>query len=612
MAEKVKTKVIVLEPVAKSAKELVDAINGKGGVEIVTTKTPEDAFREIVPALPCMLVACIMENSDVPSRVQLFKRLEIAIKQQGLKIYVVTPIKNRQLADLATQKMGVADFIIEPMPLRTMHFKANLQLKAVENFRKQQEMKKLAGEKIVFKKSEEKKGEEAAGTEVKAQQKPALQTGKDTFLFKNSGVKKSGKKFVVELEGPAPDTGEWVQHEDKGDAQAAWRWVPKEDQEKQKAGKPPMEEAWVHKGEKPVFNEAAKKWSMSSETPSLALESKGKQLAQKIGLDEKGEVFVAEDSAAAEENVKKNHAQSPKMVEREKREAAKKEKESKNEKSDPSKDAGKSAKDKLAALHEDPADKPGEFRNQLGKGEEKKDSPLSAKDKLAALREDPADKPGEFRNQLGKGEEKKDEVWNKKEQAGKPSLALKEKQDKLKESAEITPDEVGKQTKNASAPRLNPIDFLKKKKEERNAKTPKAEEAPGLNEKATQTKSEEKQDKKGKRETKPGSADEVLARLNSKLGRTQNKDEEESEDPLAALREEGDEDGEGDEAGVGEPGRPKMRAKAGGTGGKGPPKALRKSPPERQGGVRNRVKEAAEKTIKLKEEKQRAIADIQA
>ncbi len=316
MAEKIKNRIIVLEPATKLVNELLGHIEAKNVADVVRVKSHDEAFQEVTLSLPCMMILCIMENSDVPVYIQFFKKLESSIKLHGLKTYVVTPLKNRQLADLITQKMGAADFIIEPVPVRTMLFKANLQLKAVDNFRRQQEMKKLSEQKIVFKKADAKTADAALGSDVKTAQKAALQVPGDTFLIKNSAVKKNGKKFTVELDGPDPSTGEWVQHEDKGDVGSAWRWLPNEEKEKAKQGSGAAANGWVHGGDKPVFNESSQKWAMTSENPSLTLQVDGKTAAQKIGVDEKGEVFFAEDSPAAEENLKKNRAAAAKKKEK--------------------------------------------------------------------------------------------------------------------------------------------------------------------------------------------------------------------------------------------------------------------------------------------------------
>ncbi|NUM88220.1 MAG: hypothetical protein HUU37_03360, partial [Bdellovibrionales bacterium] len=134
---------------------------------------------------------------------------------------------------------------------------------------------------------------------VNAKQKPALQIESDMFLFKNGAARKSGKKLVVELEGPDPASGEWVQHEDKGDVKTAWRWVPTEDK-----GKPQSGSGWVHEGDKPVFNPSTRKWQLAGEKPDLSYQKDKKKTASKVTTSATGEIEVAEDSPKAAENLR--------------------------------------------------------------------------------------------------------------------------------------------------------------------------------------------------------------------------------------------------------------------------------------------------------------------
>lgn len=304
MSEKVKTQIVLLEPCSGAVQDLLSQVVQKGQAEPVVVKSPEEAVQTLMQFLPCMLLCSVTDNEQIARIVGMLKKAEKPIKSGTLKTMVVSKVKNRQLANLITG-LGVTDYIEEPAPIRTMLFKANLQLKAIETVRKQEEMKKASQEKIVFKKSEQKKEEEAGSVASTAKQKPALTLSEDTFLFKNSQAKKIGKKTVLEMEGPAPETGEWQQQEDKGDAQTAWRWVPKEEKDKPKS-KEESGDGWVHKGDKPQFDAESGKWKMASEKPELALVKNGKKVAEKVSTDESGEVSVAADSPAAEANLQRN------------------------------------------------------------------------------------------------------------------------------------------------------------------------------------------------------------------------------------------------------------------------------------------------------------------
>mgnify|MGYP003353465477 CR=1 FL=1 len=120
--------------------------------ELVRTETPEMALQEISAALPCLLIVSILDNQEVASHIQFFKRLEASVRQYGLKVCVVTPLRNPQLAELATKKLGISEFIIEPIPARNFYFKLNMMLRSIDNFRRQQDARKVTENKMVVKK----------------------------------------------------------------------------------------------------------------------------------------------------------------------------------------------------------------------------------------------------------------------------------------------------------------------------------------------------------------------------------------------------------------------------------------------------------------------------
>ncbi|MGZ3651666.1 MAG: hypothetical protein ACXWSC_10775, partial [Bdellovibrionota bacterium] len=590
MSDKIKNTIVVLEPCTKSAKELLALVEEKSLAEVVRVNSAEEVIQTLAASLPCMLVTCINDNQDVPTRIQLFKRLESSIKHQGLKVFVVTPLKNRQLADMVTQKMGVADYIVEPIPVRTMQFKANLQLKAVDNFRRQQELKKAAEEKIVIKKLDNaKKNDVPAGNEVKTNAKPALQAGEDTFLFKNSGVKKAGKKFTVELEGPAPETGEWVPHEDKGDAQTSWRWVPNEEKEKQAAGELPPD-GWVHKGDKPQFNDNSQKWAMSSETPSLSLQAKGKAVAQKMGVDETGEVFVAEDSPAAEENLQKNRAKAALLK--------------------PKKDSEKKSIKDLLAGTEDEAKQPLSVES-INPGQEKTAGAKTANrtgkndgkiDALKALLEGGEEETGVAGILNDQRELNADEI----------TAVMTDKRSREKEKAAvfnglkeaIAEEEEAEAAEKAGAT----LDFLKKKKDlQKKESAPIDDVLAGMNplKSGKEAPAKERLAKKAKKDT---SAEDALARLTRSLNED---DAETGNDPLADIFGADGEESGADEDTTGAKGRPQL--KLGGGLAKKKAGALRSDPADKRGELRDRQGEgAAEKLASLRKERTRAMGDIQA
>jgi hypothetical protein len=430
MAEKELNRIVVLDPCTPAVDELLKKVEAANQAEVVRLSSPEEAVQFVRQYQPCMLVTCTLNNAEIPIRVNMLKKLESSIKAGVLKTLFVSKLKNRQLGTLITS-MGVTDFIEEPVPARTLQFKANLQLKAVETIRKQQELKKASQEKIVFKKSEQKQDPNSqSSTELSAKKRPALQLEEDTFLFKSSAVKKVGKKTLVELEGPPPESGEWVQHEDKGDAKTSWRWMPNE--KKELPAEAAKAEGWVHEGEKPTFNEESGKWQFNSEKPDLSYQKNGQKVASKISTDENGEVAVAEDSPKAEENVKKQ-----KEISTQKRESKNAQNAlEKKERADQAKE-----KDQASTLRKINAQK-----EQADADEAKQ---------ISADENDAEDAPEK----------------NFKENR-KSDKALKDRLGRAKDSLESSVEEEPEDTKLAATPEeeekpKSPLDFLKKKREQK-------------------------------------------------------------------------------------------------------------------------------------------------
>ena len=302
MADKDKNQFIVLDPVTDTTGELLRMMKEKDQAEIQRFQNPDEAIQIARQIVPCAFVLCMGTNTDVPVVFNTLKKIKNDIKAGTIKIMLISKIKNAQLQKLVAE-LGVTDFIIEPIPARTLQFKANLQIKALDNFRRQRELKKASEEKVVIKTLDKKGGApEADAKAVTPKQKQALQMAEDTFLIKNTGIKKSGKKVIVEMEGPDPETGDWVQEETKGEEQA-WRWQPKDEEGKAEGN---GEEGWVCKGEKPQFKANTKKWQTTAEKPELYLKKKKEKVAVKLETDEQGEISLAADSPEAEENLKKN------------------------------------------------------------------------------------------------------------------------------------------------------------------------------------------------------------------------------------------------------------------------------------------------------------------
>ncbi|MCO5143306.1 MAG: hypothetical protein M9962_09480 [Oligoflexia bacterium] len=503
MAELSKNQVIVLMPIAAPIQEMLKVLEEKPNVEITNVNSMDEATQLIAHHQPCMLISGVNENKDIPQLISLVKKIENFIKQGVVKTLVYSKIKNPQLSMLVS-KLGITDYLEDPIPARTIQFKANLQIKAIETIKKQLEQKRLAEEKIVFKKDTSKSGNsdnQDNSNGIESNKKPALSLEKDTFLFKNSTVKKHGKKYKIELEGPAPESGEWKPNDDKGEKANSWRWVPKD--EKDKKSSDSSEDGWVHDGEKPNFNEHTGKWQFQSEKPKLSYKENKKELASKIETSENGEISIAEDSPQAEENVDKSFKSSGRTRKSDK------EKIEENPEASAAGDENEKNNTLKKNLTKKTPDEEAAFNNKLK--DDNKDS-IEFNNKTGGLK----DTANPFTSKIQPNEKnaKNEEDFTTKKEKNISSIKKSFEDDKV-ESKE--------------KPTLNPLEYLKKKKEEKKFEQ---KEKNTTNEKDKNKKEKEGASLKNKKKNLLGSKlDSLKNALNksNSLGKSEYSDTNESE-----------------------------------------------------------------------------------
>ena len=285
-------------PVLPNLESLLASYADNPSAEIIRANSPAEAFQVISHFSPCVLLACASSTNEVRAITEVYAKSKDIIKYGLLKSIIYSKLKNNQISQLFL-KLGASDVLEDPSPVRTLQFKLNVHVKALATIRKNEELKKKAKEKSVFKNEQEAKNAANAAAikgDVSSKEAAALGLGKDCFVFRKAELKKSGKKVLVPLEGPNPETGEWNEYKPTPDAKPRWRWVPS-DQDAEENKDP--DTGWVHEGDKPTFDRKADKWMMASEKPDLSHYRGGKKEASKVATDKDGKVEIAQDSETA-------------------------------------------------------------------------------------------------------------------------------------------------------------------------------------------------------------------------------------------------------------------------------------------------------------------------
>lgn len=292
------TNIVLLEPVIDSMAALVKLLEKTKQLEIHSVSNADETLQVAQQFLPCVLLVSIRGSLDGASQVEMLKKLEKPIRSGQLKVLVISTVKNHPLAKNVTL-VGVTDYVEEPVATKSLLFKMNLILKAVKSLRKRSGSN--GSDEIIFKSqpNESKVKNKSIHDEASAKYKPALQLAEDIFVFKGVKPRKVGQKYLLEAEGPLPETGEWVC---ESSSQDQWSWIPNLDTEEEivEGG------SWVYEGDKPTFDPGVGKWKLQAKKPQLSFVKDGRRVAAKVETNEEGKVVIAEDSKVAFENLTAN------------------------------------------------------------------------------------------------------------------------------------------------------------------------------------------------------------------------------------------------------------------------------------------------------------------
>lgn len=275
--------IVALEPLTEAVTTLIRVLEKSGQVELLRVPTEEEAYQVALQFQPCILLLSVIDAAD--AQLDLLKRLEKQIDSGQVKGLTVSAVKGHSKARLISD---LCDYVEEPVPAKSLLFKVRILFKAIDALEKKNKPKRE--EVLMF-------GADAAPelTEAELGYKPALQLGEDIFVFKGRKPRLGPSGYVIEVEGPSPDSGQWFK-EGEG-----WRWVPRFGEDGSET--PDTGDGWVHEGKKPRYLPASGRWELNSARPSLSFRKNGKTVAAKVSMDEEGTLLLAEDTEAAAQNI---------------------------------------------------------------------------------------------------------------------------------------------------------------------------------------------------------------------------------------------------------------------------------------------------------------------
>lgn len=333
--------VVLLEPACDLVERVVKVFEKDATYAIYRASSENEAIQLLKQFSPAMVLLSCYAKTEIIRATVLLKTLQGMTRAGMLKSVVVTKLQDPRLMD-SFQKLGCSEYVLDKISDYSFSYKLNLHLKGLRT--KRQKAKKELELKKGGSGGPANAGSGGKRSRITGETKeaPALALAEDVWLIRGSKPKKMGLQWVLDLEGPDPSTGEWVQISD-GKVEK-WGWKPKG------STADPKTDGWDFSGQKPVYSELEKKWKFVSTEPDLSFKKAGKKEASKVAVDDKGNFVIALDSEQAKANVEKSRQEALDAMDKKSKDLRSKLKEDPKEAAEIQFKKGDKSKDEKAAV----------------------------------------------------------------------------------------------------------------------------------------------------------------------------------------------------------------------------------------------------------------------
>ena len=291
--------VVILSPPHPSAAKMGQMFteNKKGPVQ--TLDSTEVLEKRIKEGLHCVVIISVAKDSNLANSLTFMNSIRVFTKRGSVRIIVISKVYNENLRNAMTAR-GANEFLNDKTSPSTLFFKTTLFFGQLQRM-----VGKLNGDesskKVTGSRKESSKQENITVKGGVSQVTMVETIAEDVWLIKGTPPKKIGVQWVVEAEGPDPDSGNWEFVGQSDSHQEQWTWKPRSADGKELAKNP--NEAWNFAGNRPVFDPEGKKWRFVGTKPDLSYQKKGVTVGSKVRLDAELGMVVAADSPAAEEKI---------------------------------------------------------------------------------------------------------------------------------------------------------------------------------------------------------------------------------------------------------------------------------------------------------------------
>ncbi len=308
-----KDQIIIVEPASVNFQSMGEHLSSNPDVAMYFLEEAGEIVQFVdqiaSQGVPVLVLLSMTTKNDILKSVFLMKMVQKIIKKNLLKVIVSSAFNDNRLIE-SFNKLGCLEFLTGRISNNVLNFKISLQVRAMRAIKKQAMAEKELKKERTFKFTHDKnksgqkvlKGDsnnyDNSLSVSDIERAGVIQLAEDTWIIRGEKPKKFGSRWVMDIEGPDDDSGQWVVHEGEG-GKPKWMWKSNT----AALSKSTPTEGWAFSGAKPVFNPSTGKWKFISDEPDLSYEKNGKKLATKYGLNAEGKPVVSEDSPQALKNI---------------------------------------------------------------------------------------------------------------------------------------------------------------------------------------------------------------------------------------------------------------------------------------------------------------------
>jgi len=240
---------------------------------------------------PCMIIfAAVTSKADVVEIIKLLTKLKSFIKMNFVKVLLFNYVKGGKIEQLF-RKHGVGEFLEDAINAKSLGYKINLMLKAIEtNYKKYKDQRKIEKEVKTFHSNSD-------PFSILKFVKPINQQFEIWSIENKKKLTFFNGSWEIEVGGPSIKLGEWKEGGGENDLKV-WQWKFFDETLNDEFSPEGM---WTFEGKKPEYYTASSNWKFSSKAPNFYFTSE-LTTTFKIEFEEES-MQIAKDSRLLQTNL---------------------------------------------------------------------------------------------------------------------------------------------------------------------------------------------------------------------------------------------------------------------------------------------------------------------